>query len=94
MQHSVHPSPFCWVGGGGVEPLTKFSKTGAGLAGSQFLEGVAGKEGVTFLRGGVQFLHKKNKLKSEIFNDKKSLKRKMFFSEIKLGNFTLEFSYF
>ena len=38
---------------------------GGGLTGPQLLEGVAGKE-------GLQFSHK-NKLKSEIFNDKKSL---------------------
>ena len=43
------------------EPPTKFSKSG-GLTGPQLLEGVAGKEGVS-----------ENKLKSEIFNDKKSL---------------------
>ena len=43
------------------------------MTGPQLLEGVAGKEGVTFFRGGggVQLSH--NKLKSEIFNDKKSL---------------------
>ena len=46
------PAPFCrrW---GGVEPPTKFSKRGGGLRGPQLLEGVAGKEGVTFFRGGV-----------------------------------------
>ena len=33
-----------------VEPPTKFSKRG-GLTGPQFLEGVAGKEGVTFFKG-------------------------------------------
>ena len=37
---------------------------------STFRGGVAWKEGVTFFRGGLQFLQK-NKLKSEIFNDKK-----------------------
>ena len=46
------------------------------LTGPQFLEGVVWKEGVTFFRGGrggeLQLLQK-NKLKSEIFNDKKSL---------------------
>ena len=36
------------AGGGGVEPPTKFSKKGGGLTGSQFLEGVAEKEGMTF----------------------------------------------
>ena len=75
--HSVHPPPLSGEGGdggwGGVEPLTKFSKKGwGGLTGSQFLEGVAEKEGVTFFPGGLQFLPK-NKLKSEMFNDKKSL---------------------
>ena len=44
---------------GRLEPPTKFSKRG-GLTGSQFSEGVAGKEGVTFSGGGVQCLHKKN----------------------------------
>ena len=62
---------------GGVEPPTKFSKRG-GLTGPQLLEGVAGKEGVTLIRRGLQFSHK-NKLKSEIFNDKKSLLAKTFF---------------
>ena len=54
------PAPFCrrW-GGGGVEPPTKFSKRGGGLRGPQLLEGVAGKEGVTFFREGLQFSHKK-----------------------------------
>ena len=56
--------------GGGVEPPTKFSKSG-GLTRPQLLEGVAGKEGVTFFMAGCNF-HIKNKLKSEIFNDKKS----------------------
>ena len=55
---------------GGVEPPTKSLKRG-GLTGPQLWEGVAGKEGVTFFRG-VAILQK-NKLKSEIFNDKKSL---------------------
>ena len=39
------------------------------LTGYQFLEGVAGKEGLT---GGCRF-YIKNKPKSGIFNDKKSL---------------------
>ena len=62
----------------GVEPLTEFSKMGVeDLTGPQFLEGVVWKEGVTFFRGGegwgVAIFTKKKKLKSEIFNDKKSL---------------------
>ena len=56
--------------GRGVEPPTKFSKRGS-FTGPQPLEGVAGKEGgVTFFRGGGGYI---NNLKSEIFNDKKSL---------------------
>ena len=56
---------------GVVEPPTKFSKRVC-LTGPQLLEGFAGKEGMTLIRRGLQFSHK-NKLKSEIFNDKKSL---------------------
>ena len=67
-------------GGGGVGPPTKLSKRWS-LKGPQLLEGVSGKEGVTFFRGGCNF-HIKNKLKSEIFNDKKSLSAKIFFSVI------------
>ena len=41
----------------GVEPPAKFSKSGGGggLTGPQVLKGVAGKEGVTFLRGVASF---------------------------------------
>ena len=46
--HSMNPPP---------PPFSNFEK-GGGLTGSQFLEGVTGKEGVTFL-GGLQFLLKK-----------------------------------
>ena len=59
--HSVHP-PFCW----GIESLTKFSKTGEGLTGPQLLQGVGGKE-------GVAIFSIKDKLKSDIFDDKKIL---------------------
>ena len=65
--NSVHP-PFLQ---GRVEPPTKYSKR-MGLTGPQLLEGVAGKEGGDFFQGGCNF-HIKNKLKSEIFNNKKSL---------------------
>ena len=60
--HSVQPPPLPpWPflledGGGGVKLPTKFSKRG--FRGSQFWEGVAGKEGVTFFRG-LQFCHKR-----------------------------------
>ena len=52
-------------GGWGVEPPTKFKK-GGDLKGPQLLEGGCWERG-----GRVQLSH--NKLKSEIFNDKKSL---------------------
>ena len=70
--HSVHPPP--------PPSATSFSKRRA-LTGPQLLQGVAGKEGVTFFRGGCNF-HQKKKLKSEIFNEKKSLLAKIFFSVI------------
>ena len=47
------------------------------MAGSQFLKGVTGKEWGDFFQRGCSF-YIKNKLKSEIYNDKKSLKTKMF----------------
>ena len=65
----------------GIESLTKLLKVcvcvgrGGGFTGLQdltFERGVAGKEGVTFFSGGLQFLQKKI-LKFEIFSDKKSL---------------------
>ena len=66
------PHPFCW----GVEPPTKVSKKGGGgLRGPQFLEGGCWERGgMTFFRGGgsCNFLTK-NKIKSGIFYDKKSL---------------------
>ena len=65
----MHPPPLS-AGGGGIEPPTKFSKRGSGLTGFQLLEGGCWERGGG--RGGCNF-HKKNKLKSEIFNDKKSL---------------------
>ena len=64
------PSPFCRGGGRGWDSNQVFKK--GGLTGPQLLEGVAGKEGGDFFQGGCNF-HIKNKLKSEIFNDKKSL---------------------
>ena len=69
--HSVHPLPLS--AGGGVESPTKYSKRGGGLVESQFLEGVAGKEGDDFFQGKGCSFYIKNKLKSEIFNNKKSL---------------------
>ena len=45
---------------------------GGGLTGPQLLEGGCWERGGDFFQGGCNF-HIKNKLKSEIFNDKKSL---------------------
>ena len=42
-------------------------------------EGVAGKEGVIFFRGNCSF-YIKIKLKPEIFNDKKFIKKNLFLS--------------
>ena len=53
------PPLFCW--GGDLN-----------LTGPQLLEGVGGKVGGDFFQGGCNF-YIKDKLKSEIFSDKKSL---------------------
>ena len=58
-------TPSLSAGGGGVEPPTKSSKSG-GVTGPQLLEGGCRE------KGGI-LVSNKNKLKSEIFNDKKSL---------------------
>ena len=50
-----NPSLSAW----GVELPTKFSKRW-GLVGPQLLERVAGKEGMTFFTGAMQFSHIKN----------------------------------
>ena len=74
--HSVQP-PFFVVEGGGegwwVEPPTKFSKRGGLVGTSTFRGGLLGKRGMQFSQ--------KN-LKSEIFNDRKRLQAKIFFSVI------------
>ena len=63
------PPPICK----GVEAPTKFSKREGGLdRTSTFSRGFLGKRGWLFSRGGCNF-HIKNRLKSEIFNDQKSL---------------------
>ena len=55
---------------------------GRGLTGPQLLEGGCWERGgVDFFQGDCNF-HIKNKLKSEIFNDKKCLSAKIFFSII------------
>ena len=62
----MHP-PFS---AGGVEPPNKVSKRGLDRT-STFSGGLLRKRGITFFRGGCN-CHIKSKLKSEIFNDKKS----------------------
>ena len=67
------PSSPASAGGKGVEPPTKFSKNGGGpLTGSQVYKGGCWERGGDFFHGDCSF-YIKNKLKSEIFNDKKSL---------------------
>ena len=60
--------------------LTNFQKERA-WQDLNFKRGFAGKEVVNFFREELQFLHK-NKHKSKIFNDTKSLYTKMFSSVI------------
>ena len=67
------PSPFCW----GVELPAKFSKKGGGLTVSQFLEGGCWEKEGDLFQGDYCF-YIKNKLKSEIFNDKKVFELKFF----------------
>ena len=73
----MHPSSFS-AGGEGVwlEPSSKFSKRRV-LTGSERV--VAGKDRGEFFQGSCSF-YIKNKLKYEIFNDKKVLSTKMFLS--------------
>ena len=70
MQYQrVHP-PFCWGGEGHWISYQIFKSVcvcgkGGGFTGLQdltFERGVAGKEGVTFFSGGLQFLQKNTKI--------------------------------
>ena len=63
--------------GGRVEPTTKFKKRG-GLTGPQLLDGGCWERGGDFFQGGGGAIVT-YKLKSEIFNDKRSLEAKIFF---------------
>ena len=73
-----HPLPPGFPGvGSKIETPIKFWKSG-GLTGCQFAEGGSWeKAGYFFGEGGCSF-YIKNKLKSEIFNDKKVYKQKCF----------------
>ena len=82
ITHSVHlPPPLSagrgGGGGGGVELTTKFPKQRGLDRTSTFRGVVAGKEGVTFFRGSCN-CHIRDRLKSEIFNDKTVCKQKYF----------------
>ena len=83
MPQSIVCTPLLPISAGGVDPPTKFSKKG-GLIGPQLLEESCRERGMTFFRGGGRGcnFYIKNKLKSEIFNYKKSLLAKIFFSVI------------
>ena len=63
-----------------VEPPTKFPNRG-GLGKTSTFRGGCWERGGDFFREGCNF-YIKNKLKSEIFNDKKNLYKKIFFSVI------------
>ena len=74
FEHSVQP-PLSAGGGGGLSLQPNFQK-GWGLTGLQLLEGGCWERGERLFLGeggGCCNCHIKNKLKSEIFNDKKSL---------------------
>ena len=71
------PPPFCR----GVEPPTNDRVRGGGLDRTSTFRGeVAGKRGMTFFKGGGEGcnFYIKNKLRFEIFNDKKVYKQKYF----------------
>ena len=74
VYHSVHPTPFCWGEGGWTS--NQIFKKGGLDRNSTFRGGLLGKRGQLF-SGGLQFSYK-NKLKSEIYNDKKVYKQKYF----------------
>ena len=60
----------------------KFLKVGGGLTGPQLLEVNCWEKGGDFFQGEGCNFHIKNKSKSEIFNVKKGLSAKIFFSVI------------
>ena len=84
----MHTSPLFLLGGdgeggGGLNLQPNFQKgrrEGGGLTGPQLSDGGCRERGTDFFQGGCN-VHIK-KLKSEIFNNKKSLQAKIFFSVI------------
>ena len=88
------PTPPPFLLGGGWTSYQIFKK--GSLIGPQLLEGGWWERSEWLFSGGCNF-YIKDKVKSEIFNDKKSLKTQIFFchnEEFELGNFNYEFSYF
>ena len=73
INHCVHPPPplFCCGRRRGLNLLPHFTK-GQGLDSTSTLRGGCWKRGGNLFQGGLPF-YKKNKRKSEIFNDKKCL---------------------
>ena len=69
--HSVHPLPLP-LSAGELSLQPNFQKWWA-WPDLNLLRGVAGKEGMTFFKEGGCNFYMKNKLRFEIFNDKKSL---------------------
>ena len=73
MLNSVHPPPFCCRWWGMNVPPNFLKGVGGGGVVDRISLFIAGKVGaVAFFKGGCSF-DIKNKLKSDIFNDKKSL---------------------
>ena len=72
IQFLVCPPPSPPLLLGSLSLLPNFQKMEGGLTGSQSLEGSCWEIGVSFFIGGCSF-YIKNKLKSEIFIDRKSL---------------------
>ena len=66
------------AGGEGLNLLPNFQKEGF-WQDLNFEREVGGIEGGNFFQGELQFLQKKNKLKFEIFNDKKKFINKNIF---------------
>ena len=59
-----------WCGGDGGVNLQSNLQKGRGLTGPQLLEGAAWKDGVSFFREVGGNFHMKNKIKSEVFDNK------------------------
>ena len=76
-QYAWCAPPYSAGGEGGVERPTKVSKRWLDRT-STFKGGLLSKRRVTLFRVGCNF-HIKNKIKSEIFNDKKKFIRKNIF---------------